>query len=96
MQQGIQLEQNQEIPSVFRVFPNPANDFIKIEYYLNEEENAVFVLNNSTGQQLLSKDLNNSLIETTISTSEIKNGVYYYTIHVNNSKQESDKIVIIH
>ena len=38
------------------------------------------------GQQVLTENLNNMHNEATVSTHVLKNGVYYYTVHVNNSK----------
>ena len=97
MQQGIQLrELSDEVKNRFKVYPIPATDVVNIEYLLNENSNAQFVLYSSFGQQLLTKPLLENKTKATINTEQFQNGLYYYSIYVNNNELESGKIVIIH
>lgn len=77
----------------FRLYPNPANDKIKIQLYSNVKGEIEFKLFDLTGrlvqQTVFSKDAE-------IPTSLLDTGVYTYTCTMNGAYLQSGKISVIH
>lgn len=65
----------------FNVYPNPANDFITIQFPYSVE-NALISVYNSLGQNVLENKLSNN--NSKISLEELESGVYIYKIGANN------------
>jgi hypothetical protein len=71
----------------FRIFPNPANDFLNI----SSKNNIQFKIINALGQTMESVQLNeNSIIS--ISTSNYSNGIYF----IVNKGNFSSKFIVNH
>lgn len=65
----------------FNVYPNPANDFITIQFPYSIE-NASISVYNSLGQNVIENKLSNE--NSKISLEELESGVYIYKIEANN------------
>lgn len=65
----------------FSIYPNPANDFIAIQFPYSIE-NASISVYNSLGQNVLENKLSNE--NSKISLEELESGVYIYKIEANN------------
>lgn len=65
----------------FSIYPNPANDFITIQFPY-PIENASISVYNSLGQNVLENKLSNE--NSKISLEELESGVYIYKIEANN------------
>lgn len=76
------------------VYPNPAKDFLKINYQVNSSDEAKFELINIVGARVLSKRLDAQKNKAEVDLSTLKPGVYFYTLKVNGSLQVSKKLVI--
>ena len=77
------------------VFPNPANSMLNIEVSLQPDETATICLYNSIGERVKCETLSTYL--TTMSTSDLAAGIYYYRItDKDNNSIKADKIMITH
>lgn len=93
---------NETLPSLLqkqafvgRVYPNPNDGKMQIDYQLNEGQRGVFIIYDVLGQRekyYLMPDNRNTL---KISEAALKNGIYFYEIWVNDEVIISDKIIII-
>ena len=74
-----------------KVFPNPAKDYVIIEYSGNE--NVILNFNNTIGELIISKEFNKTI---KLDLSEISSGVYFIVIHLkNNSDIKVIKKIVI-
>ena len=67
-----------------KVFPNPANEYIVVELDVNNSDPKYFELTDSRGSVLIVQQLNNN--RTTINTSHISPGIYFYTIRTSSGQ----------
>jgi Secretion system C-terminal sorting domain len=79
-----------DMPSSINVFPNPANDYIKIED--TKLQNGIFSIYNAQGG--LIKTVNTSTT-TTISLTDFSSGAYFYEYNVEGVVVERNKLQII-
>ncbi len=79
---------------VGKVYPNPSNDNVTIDYQLNTN-NGTFFLYNSLGQLLLQKKLSNIENKVVLSKNECSTaGVYLFEIKEENNKKIIGKFII--
>ncbi|MEI8280204.1 MAG: T9SS type A sorting domain-containing protein [Bacteroidota bacterium] len=76
----------------FKLYPNPANEIIHIQF--NKQENCTVSIINMMGQALLSEQCNGP--STTIPISDIPTGIYDVRIQIDNGTTSHQKIVIQH
>jgi hypothetical protein len=80
----------------FKLFPNPNNGSMNFIYSLNETSIGELTIYDVTGKLVSKHSLqtgkNNQLF---VNESELKNGVYFYKLVIDNEIKQSDKIVII-
>ncbi|MBL7766001.1 MAG: hypothetical protein JNJ58_07915 [Chitinophagaceae bacterium] len=77
-----------------KVFPNPADDIVTIEYHLNENETGVFQLFSVLGNNAKSINLNHRINKVTFSVSDLIPGIYTYKYLVNNINTNTGKLII--
>ena len=83
--------------SVSNVYPNPANDFTKVEYHIkNRRSKASLTINNIVGGQLSNYSLDPNEREITISTRDLENGIYFYQLIVDGHKVATKKMLVRH
>ncbi|HPO63931.1 MAG TPA: T9SS type A sorting domain-containing protein, partial [Candidatus Kapabacteria bacterium] len=69
--------------SIKSIFPNPANDFCKIEYYLPKVENVNIEITNIYGMSVLdisNETVQNGLNSLEINTKSLSSGAYFVTL----------------
>jgi hypothetical protein len=79
----------EEAGVMVKAYPNPAQDFTTIEYTLREGANVLVSITDLTGKIVYSNDLGKRDAGTSnivINTTELNNGVYMYTLTINNKK----------
>lgn len=76
---------------IFRISPNPANDYIKIQHNFGSNLDAkVFVVSN-LGEIMLTKDFNTTQ-QIELNVSALLSGIYFVRVQVG-SKSETRKLI---
>jgi hypothetical protein len=73
-----------------KVFPNPVEDILYIEFEVNFE-NMQLIIYNMVGQVVSNAELTNQ--KNQIDINKLKSGMYFYRIIGNNKKAESGKLI---
>jgi hypothetical protein len=76
--------------------PNPANIFTKISYNLNTGKDARIVICNMLGSTLKDIRLNDNQNTLTVSTADLKPGIYFYSLIVDGKTISSKKLIVSH
>ena len=96
LQQGILLREGKDdIHSAFKVYPNPTNNLLNIEYTIDTESKASISIYNTVGNFVLEKELDTKANKHQLSFKKFNNGIYYYKITVNGKQYDEGKIVVI-
>lgn len=90
----IGIEENQNVKP-FKLFPNPSNGTVSLQYVLNANDKAEMKIYDVTGKLINSNKLNSIGTQMDVQNNLLKNGVYFYQISVNNKVVQSDKLIII-
>jgi hypothetical protein len=79
----------------FKLYPNPNNGSMILDYSIGKNENAKMIIYDISGKKLATYTLNAE--QTTLSINEpiLCNGIYYCTIMINDDIVETKKIVIL-
>jgi hypothetical protein len=77
-----------------RVYPNPANTFVNIDIYHDLTNDIRIELMSVTGAVVAESTVHQKI--TTINTSDLPGGLYFYRLHLNGEVVESGRIVIRH
>ncbi len=88
----VSLSVNENYYSLFSVFPNPANDFVNIEY--TSKKDGSFQLFNVVGQSVFTQTLSAGDQRTTVDVSSLNSGVYFYTLQIEGNVMETKKLII--
>jgi len=76
-----------------RVFPNPSWDYVIVYYNTTDSKvNGKLVMNDMNGKLIKSIELPDQLNQTTISLSDLPNGIYMISLSTNDKLVESKKI----
>jgi hypothetical protein len=78
-----------------KLYPNPNNGNMVLDYTLNKNEKANIIIYDIAGKKLASYILNAEQTSLPINEPALNNGVYYCTIVVNDDIVETKKIVIL-
>ncbi len=82
--------------SNYKLYPNPNDGNMIFEYSLQEHSSGTFILYDITGRVInkykLTAGQSNAL---KISENELNNGVYFYSVTIDNSVKAFSKIVIV-
>ena len=84
------------IDSKLRVYPNPARDYIIVEYHKSvatDQYSIVFL--DSNGKQISTFVLSKSENQQVIPINDLRSGTYLIQLKVNQSPKESCKVVVI-
>lgn len=79
----------------FRLYPNPNNGNMTLDYALAENEKGKMIICDVTGKIISEYILNNASNKLVVSNDQLNNGVYFYHVILNNRIVKSDKIVVI-
>ncbi len=91
---GVGIEENQSI-TTFKLFPNPSNGMISLQYLLNADDKAEMRIYDLAGRFIDSHLLNSSVNQLIINEDHLNNGIYFYQIIIDDKVVKSDKFVII-
>lgn len=80
---------------LFRLYPNPNNGVMMLDYNLNANDKGEILIYDITSKLIISYSLNNKINQLIINNEQLNNGIYFYHITVNNKIVKSDKLVII-
>ncbi len=85
-----------DIPQVFMVQPNPANEQFMVRAVQPTEEAIRIDLYYATGQLVSSKWINKGTSDAVFGTANLPNGVYIYRINTPTNTVQTGKMVIAH
>jgi hypothetical protein len=78
-------------------YPNPANGFVKFDYDFNDmpgdSKVMIFDLLGSTVKEI---NVNNRYGSLKVNTSDLKEGIYFYSLVINNEPTKTQKLIIKH
>jgi len=81
----------------FRLYPNPANTEVTLEYSVAQNDEAVLNLMDVTGRVVSSQKLVSGDHSTVaVNVADIASGVYYSDLRVNGQSVQKDKLVVQH
>ncbi len=87
------IDENVASDENLAVYPNPANDFITLKG--NIPKFATFILSNSTGEEIIRKDLNEGLKTYQMQIKNLADGVYLWKLISASEIQANGKVVIV-
>jgi hypothetical protein len=76
-------------------YPNPTSLDATLVYSIPEQSTGTLQIFNTIGEMVLQQSLTGALHQTEISLTDIKQGIYFYKISVNNEMISAGKISII-
>ncbi|MGQ0828762.1 MAG: T9SS type A sorting domain-containing protein [Bacteroidota bacterium] len=79
----------------FKLYPNPNNGVMILDYSLSKNEQGSIMIYDVTGKLIVQYELNNANEQISISDEQLINGIYFYHIKVNDKILSSNKLVII-
>jgi hypothetical protein len=79
---------------LFKIYPNPNNGKMQLNYNLNDTENGFVNIYNIMGAKIRTYKLLNGEKMLTIDESKLQGGIYYYQVYINDIVVYSDKIII--
>ena len=89
------MASNQGVSAKANVYPNPAKNHITLDYHLSKlTDNVKFELRNILGSVVKEIKLQNLSGQRKIDISGLQNGVYFYTIRIDDKVVISNKIII--
>jgi hypothetical protein len=90
-------DEKEDIKDEFLIYPNPSNDYLTLKYASNSDKNIKIKIFNNLGEIILSenKKLELGENEIRISTINISNGMYLFTVE-NDNEIYTDKIIVNH
>ena len=76
-------------------YPNPANNTVSFDYNMPYDVNSASVaIYNMMGQEVVRQDLNLGGSRLDINVSDLNEGVYFYSLIVNNQTVKTNKFVV--
>ncbi len=79
----------------FRLYPNPNNGSMIVDYFLNQEESGKLVVYSISGQKVGDYELDNNKTLFNLNEDNLENGVYLFVFVINNKQTEIERVVII-
>nr|MBK9651247.1 T9SS type A sorting domain-containing protein [Bacteroidota bacterium] len=87
-------KQNNE-QSLFLLSPNPAKDIVTLNYKLEADKSAEFILYNNLSKPISTFQLSADAVELRINVSQLSAGCYFYKIQNANQSIGNGKFIII-
>lgn len=76
-------------------YPNPAKNMVSFDYNMpNDVQTASVAIYNMMGQEVLKQDLNIGGSRLDVNVSGLTDGVYFYSLIVNNQAVKTNKLVV--
>lgn len=96
---SIEIIQNQQDSvgdnNIFKLYPNPNNGNMQLDYELNNAEKGTLVIVDAMGKKISEYTIPNDKNTLSINESTLVNGIYFYRITVNSKIIKSGKLLII-
>ena len=92
---GAGVQEVTKLSDDFKLYPNPNNGSMTLEYKLTSTETATFIIYDVSGRLVKQQTLSSENKTAIINAFELDAGAYYYDIKVGESKVKSDKLIII-
>ena len=89
------VNHTQSIDYIGKLYPNPNNGTMEIEYQIPEDTQAIISITNPLGQILAQWYLPPEHNKLEIKVPNLSSGVYYYEISIEKRILQKDKIIII-
>ena len=89
---GISVEEN--TVEITGIYPNPASDFVTVNYKNAGNDDAEFVIINMVGQVVKTSKLESTVASQRIDVSSLESGVYFYSLQVKGQILEAKRLVI--
>ncbi|MEI8203963.1 MAG: T9SS type A sorting domain-containing protein [Bacteroidota bacterium] len=78
-------------------YPNPANSYVSINYDIFKDvSNAKLIIRNILGKTMKEIPLNSISGRLNVNTEDLDEGIYFYSVAINNDIQNSKKLIIRH
>jgi hypothetical protein len=94
-QRTMQTTADTSSKAAFELYPNPNTGSFTVKYRIDKTENASIVLADIQGKTHLKQSLTAENNSTLIEATQLKAGMYFYTIEVNSKTVQSGKVVIV-
>jgi len=92
-----QRNSSRSINHGFKVFPNPAKDYMVLEYMKDSKDDRIrIVILDMKGRRIGEYSLEKNADQKIIPTNGMQSGTYVIQIFVNGIQKESNKIVVSH
>ncbi|MBI3509940.1 MAG: PKD domain-containing protein [Bacteroidetes bacterium] len=88
-------QQNPVLSDDLKIYPNPTNEIVNLEYGIDDGQNAQVEIFDLTGNLLLSKQLAPQQEVYMISTAELESGVYMIRLVVNGESTKCKRLIIV-
>ena len=78
--------------------PNPASNFTRVKYQINEDADISLILYDNQGKRLKAIAAGNQLKGVNfikIDTFELQEGIYFYTILLNGVQSVKEKLMVV-
>jgi len=82
------------IPQVGAAYPNPARDQTAITYQVGENDKVSLEVYNIAGALVAQEQLASGSATFTLSTANLKSGVYFYTFRINGKAVQTKRLII--
>ena len=73
-------------------YPNPANNIVNFDVEMQNFASASIAIYNMMGQEVIRQDVNDTHVS--INVSDLTDGIYFYSLIVNNETVKTNKLVI--
>ena len=78
-------------------YPNPANNEVSIDYEINDPETAArFVIYNLLGKIVIEAEISDLSGSLSLNTSDLNEGIYFYSLLIRNDPTRTQKLIIKH
>ncbi len=91
---GVGIKNAQVSKPEVKVFPNPAKDHVNIDYIVQTGVKASFQIKNILGTVVYQQELISNNGKLSIDVSHLNNGVYFYSILINDKVEITRKLVV--
>ena len=85
----------EELPD-FRVYPNPTDREVTVEFGGGIAEDTEWIIFDQTGRAVLRGEISKGTETMTVQTSEISSGMYFMYLYAEDRKRRAKRIMVVH
>jgi len=90
------IEENLNEIFLSNAYPNPASTVVSLDYDLKDVNDAKLVIYNLLGSVVRDVQINDAIGKLKVNVSDMDDGIYFYSLLVNNETVKTQKLVIKH